>query len=146
MPQLFSELNTQHFAGLSLLYLMVYSTYPADQHVLLTRGQSRPEERLPRQLSHSSLTEMAAYQALRLDQGGRQHRPDPPAGHPCRPDPPAGHQLPPLALRPQQDRERRKFVSFTVDLDRTGGPLGISLASKVRLTRGLRSGSGSLLR
>ncbi len=26
------------------------------------RGQTRPEERLPRQLSHSSLTEMAAYQ------------------------------------------------------------------------------------
>ncbi|XP_023346624.1 glutamate receptor-interacting protein 2 isoform X2 [Eurytemora carolleeae] len=29
----------------------------------------------------------------------------------------------------QQERERKKFVSFSVELDRTGGPLGITLAT-----------------
>jgi hypothetical protein len=65
------------------------------------------------------------YQALRLDQS--RHPLHAPGGHHPQP--------PPLAARPPSERERRKFVSFTVDLDRTGGPLGISLASKVVVTQ-----------
>lgn len=36
--------------------------------------------------------------------------------------------LPPLSGG--RERERRKFVSFTVELDRTGGPIGITLAEE----------------
>ena len=58
--------------------------------------------------------------------------------HHCRP--PGGERLPRqlshnnlFDLRgfiKQSDKERKKYVSFTVELDRTGGPLGITLATE----------------
>ena len=56
--------------------------------------QARPQERLPRQLSHNNLFELRGG-------GGRQ-----------------------------REKERKKYVSFTVELDRAGGPLGITLATE----------------
>ena len=53
----------------------------------------RPQERLPRQMSHSNLFEMRGL------------------GRPA-------------------DKERKKYVSFTVELDRSGGPIGITLATE----------------
>ena len=56
----------------------------------------RPQERLPRQLSHNNLFEMRGL------------------GGPGR----------------QAEKERKKYVSFTVELDRSGGPIGITLATE----------------
>ena len=35
-----------------------------------------------------------------------------------------------------RERERRKYVSFTVELDRTGGPLGLTLSTEEGEARG----------
>jgi len=56
-------------------------------------GPARSQERLPRQMSHSSLLELRGFAK-------------------------------------QKERERKKYVSFTVELDRTGGPIGITLATE----------------
>ena len=56
----------------------------------------RPQERLPRQMSHNNLFEMRGL------------------GGPGR----------------QAEKERKKYVSFTVELDRSGGPIGITLATE----------------
>ena len=56
-------------------------------------GPGRSQERLPRQMSHSSLLELRGFSR-------------------------------------QKEKERKKYVSFTVELDRTGGPIGITLATE----------------
>ena len=68
------------------------------QRRLRTAGSPgcRPQERLPRQMSHNNLFEMRGMAG-----GGRQ-----------------------------AEKERKKYVSFTVELDRSGGPIGITLATE----------------